>query len=117
MIVNKHKGITEYGYQWADKRSDIDPKSRSLWVRVVCWPKAEKLTQLKKAPLDMGTFSGDTKLTTIGGRKVITMKGDGALGAGLLVGWVDSKGTVVTVMASTPLVKDLDSIVRGIKIG
>lgn len=116
VVVNKHHGVAEYGYQWTDKRSDTDPKASSLWVRVVCWPKASKLSQLKNAPFDLGTFSGDTKRATLGGRKVLTMHGDGALGTGLLVGWVERKGTVVTVMASQPLVGDLDKIVAGIRL-
>ena len=78
--VNKHDGITEYGYQWSDERSEESRQHRSLWVRVVCWPKASKPAQLKNAPFIIGTFSGDTKTVRIGGRQVLTQAGDGALG-------------------------------------
>ncbi|WP_336207046.1 hypothetical protein [Nonomuraea sp. LPB2021202275-12-8] len=114
--VNKHGGITEYGYQWRDDRSDEDLKHRSLWVRVVCWPKASELAQLKNAPFDIGTFSGDTKTVKIGGRQVLTQVGDGALGHGRYAGWVERKGVVVTVMASRPLVPELANIIKGIKL-
>lgn len=75
--VNKHNGITEYGYQWSDDHSDENPRHRSLWVRVVCWPKASKTAQLKNAPLSMGAFSGDTRTMKIGGRQVLTQAGGG----------------------------------------
>jgi hypothetical protein len=114
--VNKHDGITEYGYQWRDARSEESRKHRSLWVRVVCWPKASKLTQLKNAPFGMGTFSGSTKIMKIGGRQVLTQVGDGALGHGRYVGWVERKGVVVTVMASRPLVPELAKIIKGIEL-
>jgi hypothetical protein len=114
--VDKHNGITEYGYQWRDARSEENPRHRSLWVRVVCWPKASKLTRLKNAPFGMGTFSGDTKIMKIGGRQVLTQVGDGALGHGRYVGWVERKGVVVTVMASRPLVPELAKIINGIEL-
>ncbi|WP_327092191.1 hypothetical protein OIE66_16585 [Nonomuraea sp. NBC_01738] len=116
VVVNKGRGVTEYGYQWSDDRDDVDSKHRSLWVRVVCWPKAKTLTQLKGIPVDQGTFSGDTKIETIGGRKVLVQEGDGALGHGRYVGWVERKGVVVTVMASRPLVRSLDKIVKGVRL-
>ncbi|MEV4249905.1 hypothetical protein AB0J63_41655 [Streptosporangium canum] len=116
VVVNKHDGITEYGYQWGDDRSDVDPKHRSLWVRVVCWPKASESAQLKNAPFDIGTFSGDTKTVKIGGRQVLTQEGDGALGHGRYAGWVEREGVVVTVMASRPLVPELAKIIKGIKL-
>ncbi|WP_327105046.1 hypothetical protein [Nonomuraea glycinis] len=114
--VNKHNGITEYGYQWSDERSEESPRHRSLWVRVVCWPKASKPAQLKNAPFIIGTFSGDTKTVRIGGRQVLTQAGDGALGHGRYAGWVERKGVVVTVMASQPLVPELAKIIKGIKL-
>ncbi|MGN9843112.1 hypothetical protein ACTMTI_33815 [Nonomuraea sp. H19] len=114
--VNKHDGITEYGYLWSDNRSDVDRKRRSLWVRVVCWPKASKLAQLKNAPFQLGTFSGDTKTVKIGSRMVLTQVGDGALGPGRYAGWVERKGVVVTVMASEPLVPELGKIIKGIRL-
>jgi hypothetical protein len=114
--VNKHDGITEYGYEWSDDRSDVDPKRRSLWVRVVCWPAAKKLTQLKNAPFVLGVFSGDTKITKLGGRKVITQVSDGALGSGRYAGWVERRGVVVTVLTSEPLVPELGRVIAGIKL-
>ncbi|MBB5775558.1 hypothetical protein [Nonomuraea jabiensis] len=116
VAVNKHDGITEYGYQWSDDRDDVDRKHRSLWVRVVCWPKASKPAQLKNGPFDIGTFSGDTETVKIGGRQVLTQEGDGALGHGRYAGWVERKGVVVTVMASTPLVPELSKIIEGIRL-
>ncbi|MEU0481865.1 hypothetical protein ABZ260_22090 [Streptosporangium sp. NPDC006013] len=116
VVVNKHDGITEYGYQWSDDRSDTDPRQRSLWVRVVCWPKASEPAQLKNAPFGIGTFSGDTKTVKIGGRQVLTQVGDGALGHGRYAGWVEREGVVVTVMASRPLVPELAKIIKGIKL-
>ncbi|GAA2381507.1 hypothetical protein GCM10010404_42300 [Nonomuraea africana] len=115
VTVNKRRGVTEYSYQWYDDRSEIDRKHRSLWVRVVCWPKARTLSQLKAAPLDLGTFSA-TEAAKIGGRKVLTKEGDGALGHGRYVGWVEREGVIVTVMASEPLVPQLDKIVKGIRL-
>ncbi|GAA2778127.1 hypothetical protein [Nonomuraea dietziae] len=116
VVVNKLRGAVEYGYQWYDDRDEIDRKHRSLWVRVVCWPAAGKLSHLKKAPLDLGTFSGDDKTARIGGRTVLTKEGDGALGHGRYVGWVEREGVIVTVMASEPLVPELDEIVKGIRL-
>lgn len=116
VVVNKHDGISEYGYQWTDDRSEVDRKQRSLWVRVVCWPDAHKLSQLKNAPFDLGTFSGDVRTAKIGGREVLTQEGDGALGHGQYAGWVERKGTVVTVMASQPLVPHLGKIIKGIRL-
>ncbi|MEV0230613.1 hypothetical protein [Nonomuraea sp. NPDC050786] len=116
VLVSKHDGITEYGYQWGDDRPNADAKQRSLWVRVVCWPKASELAQLKNGPFDMGTFSGDTRTVKIGDRQVLTQEGDGALGDGRYAGWVERKGVVVTVMASTPLVPGLAKIINGIKL-
>ncbi|MFI7633749.1 hypothetical protein [Nonomuraea sp. NPDC049400] len=116
ILANQHDGLIEYGYQWADDRDDVDRKHRALWVRVVCWPKASKLAQLKNAPFQTGTFSGDTKTVKIGGRQVLTQEGDGALGHGRYAGWVERKGVVVTVMASQPLVPELAKIIKGIKL-
>ncbi|MGW0486072.1 hypothetical protein [Nonomuraea sp. NPDC003214] len=116
VVVNKHDGITEYGYQWTDDRDEVDRRSRSLWVRVVCWPKASKLAQLKNGPFDIGTFSGKTKTVKIGDRQVLTQQGDGALGHGQYAGWVERKGVVVTVMASRPLVPELAKIIKGIRL-
>ncbi|MEU7897240.1 hypothetical protein AB0B45_30790 [Nonomuraea sp. NPDC049152] len=116
VVTSKHGGISEYGYQWADDRSEVDLKQRSLWVRVVCWPQARKLSQLKKGPFDIGTFTGDPKTARIGGREVLIQDGDGALGHGKYVGWVEREGVVVTVMASQPLVPELDKIVKGIHL-
>ncbi|MGV9379259.1 hypothetical protein ACWDRB_25805 [Nonomuraea sp. NPDC003707] len=116
VVISKHDGISEYGYQWGDDRPNADIKQRSLWVRVVCWPKASKPAQLKNGPFDMGTFSGDTETVKIGGRQVLTQEGDGALGDGRYAGWVERKGVVVTVMASTPLVPELSKIIEGIKL-
>ncbi|MBB6350010.1 hypothetical protein FHU36_006582 [Nonomuraea muscovyensis] len=116
VVVNKFNGITEYGYQWLDDRNDMDRKRKMLWVRVVCWPKASKLAHLRNAPLQLGTFSGDTKTVKIGSRRVITQAGDGALGPGRYAGWVEREGVVVTVMASKPLVPQLGKIIKGIKL-
>ncbi|MEV0195688.1 hypothetical protein [Nonomuraea sp. NPDC050691] len=115
-VVNKHDGITEYSYQWSDDRSEVDIKHRSLWVRVVCWPRASRLTQLKNAPFDLGTFSGETRTMKVGARRVLTQEGDGALGHGRYAGWVERKGVVVTVMASQPLVPELAQIIKGIEL-
>ncbi|GGK95608.1 hypothetical protein GCM10010126_63740 [Planomonospora parontospora] len=116
VVVNEHDGITEYGYQWGDDRSEVDPEHRSLWVRVVCWPKASGPAQLKNAPFDLGTFSGDTETVRIGARQVLTREGDGALGHGRYAGWVERKGVVVTVMASRPLVPELTQIIKSIRL-
>jgi hypothetical protein len=112
--VARHGGVIEYGYRWRDDRSDVDRRHRSLWVRVVCWPKASELSQLKNAPFQLGTFSGATKTVRIGGRQVLTQEGDGALGHGRYAGWVEREGVVVTVMASRPLVPELTKIIKGI---
>ncbi|TYB59231.1 hypothetical protein FXF51_35270 [Nonomuraea sp. PA05] len=112
----KDNGITEYGYTWSDNRDDIDLAHRSLWVRVVCWPKATKLSHLKKLPVSGGTFAGNPRTVKLGGRTVLRKEGDGALGHGRFVGWVERPGVVVTVMASQPLVPELAAIVRGIKL-
>ncbi|QYC45623.1 hypothetical protein Nocox_40400 [Nonomuraea coxensis DSM 45129] len=114
--VSRHDGVTEYGYQWSDDRDDVDRKHRSLWVRVVCRPGLRGLNALKKAPLQVGTFSGDARTAKIGGRKVLTKQGDGALGHGRYVGWVEREGVAVTVMASEPLVPQLSRIVAGITL-
>ncbi|MEV4251359.1 hypothetical protein AB0J63_49240 [Streptosporangium canum] len=116
VVTGKHDGVTEYGYQWGDDRANADPEQRSLWVRVLCWPDAKKLANLKRLPVTYGTFTGDVKTAMIGGRQVLTKEGDGALGAGRYVGWVERKGVVVTVMASTPLVAELDRIIAGIRL-
>ncbi|WP_043633699.1 hypothetical protein [Nonomuraea candida] len=116
VVVNRHDGLTEYGYQWLDDRSEVDPKQRSLWVRVVCWPKASRLAQLKNAPFELGTFSGETRTVRIGSRQVLTQEGDGALGNGRYAGWVERKGVVVTVMAGRPLVPELAKIIKGIRL-
>ncbi|TMR21699.1 hypothetical protein ETD86_14225 [Nonomuraea turkmeniaca] len=115
VVVGKDNGITEYGYVWSDGRDDVDMKHRSLWVRVMCWPEARKLAQLKKMPVTLGTFAA-TKTAKIGGRKVLTKVGDGALGHGRYAGWVEREGVVVTVMASEPLVPHLDRIIRSIRL-
>ncbi|MEU4508601.1 hypothetical protein AB0G05_03810 [Nonomuraea wenchangensis] len=115
--VSRHDGLTEYGYQWSDDRDDVDRKHRSLWVRVVCKPGLRGLNALKKAPLQLGTLSGDdVRPAKIDGRRVLTKKGDGALGHGRYVGWVEREGVAVTVMASEPLVPDLSGIVAGIRL-
>ncbi|MFC7584402.1 hypothetical protein ACFQYP_12180 [Nonomuraea antimicrobica] len=116
VVVTRHDGITEYGYQWSDDRDGTDRRHRSLWVRVVCWPKASTPAQLKNAPFEIGTFSGDTKTTKIGNRQVLTQEGDGALGHGRYAGWVERKGVVVTVMAAQPLVPELAKIIKGIRL-
>ncbi|MFF0248750.1 hypothetical protein ACWEU6_29825 [Streptosporangium sandarakinum] len=116
VVTGKHDGVTEYGYQWGDDRANADPRQRSLWVRVLCWPDARRLANLKRLPVTYGTFTGDVRTATIGGRRVLTKEGDGALGDGRYVGWVERKGMVVTVMASTPLVAELDRIVAGIRL-
>ncbi|MEU6740933.1 hypothetical protein [Streptosporangium sandarakinum] len=116
VVTGKRNGVTEYGYQWGDDRANADPRQRSLWVRVLCWPDARRLANLKRLPVTYGTFTGDVKTATIGGRRVLTKEGDGALGDGRYVGWVERKGVVVTVMASTPLVPELDRIVAGIRL-
>lgn len=116
VVTGRHEGVTEYGYQWGDDRANADPAQRSLWVRVLCWPDAERLTNLRRLPVTYGTFTGDVRTATIGGRRVLTKEGDGALGAGRYVGWVERKGVVVTVMASTPLVAELGRIVAGVRL-
>ncbi|MFD0891015.1 hypothetical protein ACFQ08_41255 [Streptosporangium algeriense] len=116
VVAGRHKGVTEYGYQWGDDRPNADPRQRSLWVRVLCWPGADGLASLKRLPVTYGTFTGGARTATIGGRRVLAKEGDGALGDGRYVGWVERKGVVVTVMASTPLVADLDRIVAGIRL-
>ncbi|MFF5207515.1 hypothetical protein [Streptosporangium sp. NPDC000396] len=116
VVAEKRDGTTEYGYQWADDRSEIDRKHRFLWVRVVCWPGARRLTDLKKVPISLGTFTGNVEAAKIGGREVLTKVGDGALGAGRYVGWVERKGVIVTVMAGQPLVGELDRIISGITL-
>ncbi|WP_127937199.1 hypothetical protein [Nonomuraea polychroma] len=115
LVVDEHDGLTEYGYLWSDDRDDMDRKRKMLWVRVVCWPEARTLAQLKKAPLQLGTF-GHAKLAKIGGRKVLTKEGDGALGPGRYAGWLQREGVIVTVMASEPLVPQLGQIIRWIKL-
>ncbi|MEU1734082.1 hypothetical protein [Streptosporangium sp. NPDC020145] len=116
VVAGRHNGVTEYGYQWGDNRANADPKQRSLWVRVLCWPDARRLTDLKRLPVTYGTFAEDAKTTTIGGRRALTKQGDGALGDGRYVGWIEREGTVITVMASTPLVPDLKKIVAGVRL-
>ncbi|MFB4276642.1 hypothetical protein ACBJ59_15225 [Nonomuraea sp. MTCD27] len=116
VVASRHDGLTEYGYQWSDDRDDVDRAHRSLWVRVVCWPQARRLGQLKHAPLELGTFSGETTTVKIGGRRVLTQEGDGALGHGRYAGWVERKGVVVTVMAGEPLVPELARIIKGIRL-
>ncbi|WP_214416472.1 hypothetical protein [Sphaerisporangium fuscum] len=116
VVTGKHDGAVEYGYQWGDDRANADPEQRSLWVRVVCWPDAQKLADLKKLPVTYGTFGANVKTAKIGGRQVLTKPGDGALGDGTYVGWVERKGVAITVMASTPLVPELDKIVKSITL-
>ncbi|MER7363710.1 hypothetical protein [Nonomuraea wenchangensis] len=114
--VSRHDGLTEYGYRWSDDRDDVDRKHRSLWVRVVCDPGLRGLNALKKTPLQLGTFAGDVVTAKIGGRKVLLKEGDGALGHGNYVGWVEREGVAVTVMASEPLLPQLSRIVAGIRL-
>ncbi|GAA2266713.1 hypothetical protein GCM10010149_03770 [Nonomuraea roseoviolacea subsp. roseoviolacea] len=116
VVAQQHHGVTEYGYQWTDDRSEIDLKRRFLWVRVVCWPGARELADLKKLPVTLGTFTSGVKTRTIGGRQVLTKLGDGALGAGRYTGWVEREGVVVTVMAGRPHLGDLDKIIAGVKV-
>ncbi|MBB5774933.1 hypothetical protein [Nonomuraea jabiensis] len=116
VLVDRHDGIAEYSYQWSDDRDDMSRRRRALWVRVVCWPKATSLAQLKNAPFHIGTFSGDTTTTKIGDRQVLRQQCDGALGAGVYTGWVERAGVVVTVMASPPLVPGLAEIIKGIRL-
>ncbi|MFC4008368.1 hypothetical protein ACFOY2_14145 [Nonomuraea purpurea] len=120
--ANTHDGITAYGYGWSDDRDDVDRKHRSLFVRVVCRPRASRLAQLKNPPIELQKylafekFSGDTKTEKIGGRQVLTQSGDGALGHGRYAGWIEREGVVVTVMASQPLVPELTKIINGIEL-
>ncbi|MBB6545327.1 hypothetical protein [Nonomuraea rubra] len=116
LTAAKRGGVTEYGYLWSDDRDTVDPAHRSLWVRVVCWPEASSLAQLGKLPVDVGAFTGGPKAVRLGGRQVLRQEGDGALGHGRYVGWVERKGVVVTVMASRPLVPELADLVRGIRL-
>jgi hypothetical protein len=116
LTASKRGGVTEYGYVWSDNRDTTDLAHRSLWVRVVCWPKASRLAQLRKLPVELGRFTGDPRTVKLGGRQVLRQEGDGALGHGRYVGWVERKGVVVTVMASRPLVPELADIIRGIKL-
>ncbi|MEV0379317.1 hypothetical protein [Nonomuraea sp. NPDC050643] len=115
VAASRHDGITEYGYRWSDDRDDVDRAHRSLWVRVVCRPKATRLAQLKKLPVDLGRFAG-AEAVRIGGRQVLTKVGDGALGHGRYAGWVERDGVVVTVMASEPLTPRLAEIIKGIRL-
>ncbi|MFG1700622.1 hypothetical protein [Nonomuraea sp. NPDC049309] len=112
----RHGGVTEYGYHWSDDRDDTDRAHRHLWVRVVCWPQARHLAQLRRLPVGVGTFTSAGKTARVGGRKVLAKAGDGALGHGRYVGWVARRGVVVTVMASEPLVSELPAIVRSIEV-
>ncbi|MET8867175.1 hypothetical protein ABZW11_29885 [Nonomuraea sp. NPDC004580] len=114
--ASKHDGVTEYAYRWSDDRDATDRAHRSLWVRVVCWPEARDLKDLRKLPVDLGTFTSAGKPARLGGRKVLGKTGDGALGHGRYVGWVARSGVVVTVMAGEPLVRDLPAIVKGIRV-
>ncbi|MEQ4714856.1 hypothetical protein [Nonomuraea sp. B19D2] len=111
--TQRFKKAWEYSYRWSDDRDDVDPKHRSLWVRVVCWSGAQTVNDLKKLPVALGRFTG-AKNTTIAGRERLIREGDGALGHGRMVGWVEEPGIVVTVMASKPLVKQLNKIVEGV---
>ncbi|RJL32906.1 hypothetical protein D5H75_15010 [Bailinhaonella thermotolerans] len=115
VTVNRHKGLVEYSYTWTDDRSDMDYRRRTLWVRVVCAPKATKLDHLRKTPFDLGSF-GNARQATYGGRRVLTQSADGALGHGRYLGWVERPGTIVTVLASQPLVPQLNKIVKGIRL-
>lgn len=109
-------GVREYGYRWSDDRDDVDRKHRSLWVRVICWPEAKSLASLRKGPWTSGTFGDEAKRARLGGRTVLAKAGDGALGHGRYVGWVERRGVVVTVMASRPLLPELGRIVKGIRV-
>ncbi|MEV0143492.1 MULTISPECIES: hypothetical protein [unclassified Nonomuraea] len=115
--VAKRKGaMTEYSYLWSDERNDVNPRHRSLRVQVICGSKVTDLAGLKRLRLDEGAFRGvEAKTTKLGDRTVLVRLTDGALGSGRLVGWVEPGGTVVTVLASEPLVRDLAKIVRGVR--
>ncbi|SEG98170.1 hypothetical protein SAMN05444920_111219 [Nonomuraea solani] len=115
VVANRHHGMTEYGYLWADDRDDVDRAHRSLWVRVACRPGVTKLAQLKKVPFQEGRFT-DTTTLKVGSREVLTRDGDGALGHGRYAGWVERDGVVVTVMASEPLVPELVKIIKSIRL-
>ncbi|MCF6468551.1 hypothetical protein FAF44_09145 [Nonomuraea sp. MG754425] len=116
VVAAEHDGVTEYGYRWSDDRDSVDRRHRSLWVRVVCWPKADKPASLTKLPVTEGRFANDPQVVKLGGRKVLSMEGDGALGHGRYVGWVHRQGVVVTVMASRPLAPELAAVIKGIKL-
>ncbi|MEV5888453.1 hypothetical protein [Nonomuraea fuscirosea] len=116
VTASKHHGLTEYGYRWSDDRDDVDRAHRSLWVRVVCWPKARSGAQLKKVPLELGRFSGRTQTMKIGERQVLVKRSDGALGSGRYAGWVERGGVIVTVHASEAIQTELIKIVQGVKL-
>ncbi|GGS96101.1 hypothetical protein GCM10010156_62920 [Planobispora rosea] len=114
--VSTHDGMTEYGYLWSDDRDDVDRRHRSLWVRVACWPEATGPAKLRTAPFLEGTFTGDVRRVKVGKRTVLTKEGDGALGHGRYAGWVEREGVMITVMASRPLVRELNEIIKGITL-
>ncbi|WP_433245986.1 hypothetical protein ACQPYK_44440 [Streptosporangium sp. CA-135522] len=116
VVVSEHDGLSEYGYRWIDGRDDVDRRHRALWVRVVCWPDVRKLSRLRNAPFDIGGFSADPKTVRVGDRRVLVQEGDGALGHGRYAGWIERRGIVVTVMASEPLVPELNRIIKGVRL-
>ncbi|GII94968.1 hypothetical protein [Sinosporangium siamense] len=106
--------VKEYGYAWTDGRPDADPLRRAMWLRVVCWSKAATLGHLKRLPVTLGPLAKGVRGVTVGGRKVWTKVGGGALGPGRYVGWLDRPGRVVTLMVSPALERELPAIVKGI---
>ncbi|SDH02147.1 hypothetical protein SAMN05421505_110136 [Sinosporangium album] len=114
-LGTRTSGKHEYGYAWTNARDDTDRARRALWVRVVCSPHLKTLTSLAKLPVDIGTFTRMARPAEIGGRKVLVRKGDGALGPGTYLGWIERPGMAVTVMASPALKGHLNRIVKGIK--
>ncbi|MEV4074339.1 hypothetical protein [Nonomuraea fuscirosea] len=116
VTASKHHGLTEYGYRWSDDRDDVDRAHRSLWVRVVCWPKAGSGTQLTKVPLVEGRFTSAKKSMKIGQRRVLVRRSDGALGTGRYAGWVERRGVIVTVHASEGIQTELIKIIQSIKL-
>ncbi|MFB9893237.1 hypothetical protein [Planobispora takensis] len=107
--------VWEYGRSWSDDRDDADERHRFLWIRVVCWDALRDLDRLRNLPVPLGRFSGDVTVESLAGRRVLAMEGDGALGPGRLVGWIERPGVAVTVLAGEPLLPHLPEIVEGIE--
>ncbi|GIH90467.1 hypothetical protein ACFFMN_08170 [Planobispora siamensis] len=107
--------VWEYGRSWSDDRDDADERHRFLWIRVVCWDALRDLDRLRGLPVPLGRFSGDVTTESLAGRRVLAMDGDGALGRGRLVGWIERPGVAVTVLASEPLLPRLAEIVEGVE--